>query len=457
MQHEDVKQLLSGVINATLHKKSCHTNGAIMTVNRKTLKSKLDMLLTTYELEDLADSWTQEELIIRGSLGVDTFPEWFNKSSCVYTYKVVQHLAMFYTDYFDIWWDPEKVPVSEYGGILCQYCSKHFKKWWNAEEFPYEQACDALLYCWEYKKIWWDNNPHFQPTEDFYRQLITFFNRHFNSWWNPDLFYQRGGLEYLDLFAQYCTRHFDKWWIPERFKRKLYDFELEALINHCPEHFDKWKFAVPETIVREGFIEWFIDNYPDFCKNLNVKIPAELLIKATKSGITFKSYTITSAVKKQFLSSLSVSKFTELERLIQERLDRIKLFLERLTHSGLLSSKTVSVSDFYNTFDWDKHTVVLLRDFGDFFDIWWNPSIFPWQKHSKDLCKYLPDKFLLWWDERLFNRDHMWALLEYCFDYVEVWLPVLLDGEYFRLLLSLDVRTLERLKLMSILRDEHEH
>jgi len=414
---------------------------------------KLDFLLDVHELEGLDDERTQAELLVYGYLGTDKFPQWFDKSKCPYTMDVIRTLVTYYTDYFDIWWDPKKIPISNYGGLLCTHCNKYFPKWWDPENFPYEHACDALLFCWEYKEIWWDNNPYFRPTDLFFQHLIKHFNKCFDEWWDPDLFYANKGLEYLELFAEYCSEHFDKWWISKRFKRKLDDWELEALIKHCPEHFDKWKKAVPKTIFNKEIIAWFIENHPEFCEKLKVEnIPVDLLLKALKSGVVFKSFSVSSHERGefQFLLSLDKEKITKLQAILDEKFERSQEFWEKLRERGLLI-QTSFTTRFSDVFNWSKYTIVLLKDFGEYFDLWWDPEVFPWEKHSKDLCKYLPDKFPLWWDEEAFNMDHAWALVEYCFDYANIWLPIALENKLFRIFMQVDEKIIERLKLVRTL------
>jgi len=162
-----------------------------------------------------------------------------------------------YAKYFDLWWDPEKIPVYEFSKDLCIYCHEHFPKWWDAENFDYSKS-EYLLICWDYKEVWMDNNPHLKPSPTLLQQLIINFPDKFDEWWNPDWYYVRGGLLFVSLLAKYCHEYFNRWWIPSRLNKQLWSLNepaVIALINYCPEHFDKWKQFLSNKIYDGDVIE----------------------------------------------------------------------------------------------------------------------------------------------------------------------------------------------------------
>ena len=415
----------------------------------------VELVLVNKTLDKSSIDWSKyQDYLIRRDLPVDLFPMWFRKGAFTYSTDNITKLITHYNRYFDLWWDPHVISLRSFSGLLCIYCSQHFLKWWDPEQFDYSYASN-LLYCWDYKEIWLDKNPHFDPTIDFLKNLITYFSDKFDEWWHPEWFYSNGRPYFIALLAEHCHEYFDKWWIPEKIYSdwELTEEDILALMKYCPEHFDKWKDFMGRNITRKEILEWIAQNHPEYLeKILPVFVDLDILPLALQYDVSLSDRRVCQSLKDlvNILTFLDSKTFEKLrDEVLTRRSSRIHYLIDELTKRGLYNPFDPSdYSGFHpSCFRWDKGTITLLTEFADYFDIWWSTEYFPWQEHSKDLCKYLPDKFLSWWNPFKFKEDHYWALAKYCKDYIHVWGRYVFK-QYSQFLEDLSTKDLEKLKLL---------
>ncbi len=81
----------------------------------------------------------------------DFFDMWFDKKT--FPERDYKLLVLFCKKHFKKWFDPKTFPDYEYG-LLPQHLTSKFKQWYDPKTFPQDTYFLLKIYCGKYEKIW---------------------------------------------------------------------------------------------------------------------------------------------------------------------------------------------------------------------------------------------------------------------------------------------------------------
>ena len=84
----------------------------------------------------------------------DEIELWFDPE-IVDWHRVSGYLAVYCSEYFEIWWDKDKYNWG-YSWALAVHCSEYFEIWWDKDKYDWQNlyAFDLIRHCCDYKDIW---------------------------------------------------------------------------------------------------------------------------------------------------------------------------------------------------------------------------------------------------------------------------------------------------------------
>jgi len=103
-------------------------------------------------------------------------------------------------------WDPDKFDWKAYGYLLPSVYSQYFHIWWDPEKVEKYISVAHLTACSQYFPIWWRKGLNIKDASNF---LIENCIEYFHVWWNPDEF---NWLDYTDLLLDCLPM--TAWWSP---------------------------------------------------------------------------------------------------------------------------------------------------------------------------------------------------------------------------------------------------
>ena len=98
--------------------------------------------METVEIEHTYD-WFREN--------ADDFDLWFDSET--FDWKWSRALARFCSKDFAVWWDAEKFNWDD-SDSLVWWCSKDFDIWWDADRYDWIWGYLLILYCWDWKHVY---------------------------------------------------------------------------------------------------------------------------------------------------------------------------------------------------------------------------------------------------------------------------------------------------------------
>lgn len=119
--------------------------------------------------------------LIKNSKNEKIFKEYWDKHKNDFDWhRYAFALCKFCNKYFDIWWDPEKMPKLDYF-MLAKHCYKHFEKWWDPDKF----------------------------LDVYYHLLCVYCEKHFKIWYNPKRI--KWDTIFLEALKKYCSKYKHIW------------------------------------------------------------------------------------------------------------------------------------------------------------------------------------------------------------------------------------------------------